>query len=209
MDLDWRVRSFANSHKNNTDWQLKSVPAVRVFTRYMQNILVNEQNRTEYTWGYWGWVKMYPSLREGRIFQKLESVVKLTSIYKVVRKVLSDYLLGEIPWNRTLVDSAKGRLIYKWNKNEEFLTNLVSTADKAYFGNVDVDYNRKFTKSLIRVKTKSVKYVAKQNLTQFLNSDSTQTVIICVKGEINEVARDFARLGFQIKVYQSFENMTL
>ena len=155
------------------------------------------------------WVKIYPSLSDGIIFLKLEFVDKPTVAYKKVRKVFSDYLLGEITWNRTLVDSAKGRLIYKWTQNEESLSSLVSTSDKAYFRNVDVDYNRKFTKSLIRVKSKSVESFAKQILTQFLNSDLTQTVIVCDKKRINQVARDFAGLGFQIKVYQSFENVTL
>ena len=191
---------------NNTDWQLKSIPALRVFTRYMQNILqalVDEEMETR------SWVKIYPSLSDGRIFLKLEFVDKPAAAYKEVRKVFSDYFLGEVTWNRTLVDSAKGRLIYKWTQNEESLSSLVNTADKAYFRNVDVDYNRKFTKSLIRVKTKSLQSVAKQVLTQFLNSDLTQTVIVCDKGKMNEVARDFAKLDLRIKVYQSFENITL
>ena len=91
---------------------------------------------------------------------------------------------------------------------KSLMSGLVSQADTAYFRHVDANYNRMFTKSLDRVNRKSVKSVAKQILTQFLDADSTQTVIVCNKEKMGEVAQDFAKLGFQMKLYNSYEETT-
>ena len=70
-------------------------------------------------------------------------------------------MLGETPWDETLVDSAKGELIYAWTAKEESIEALTNQALLAYFRNVDTSYNRMFTKSLARVKSKSLKSIAK------------------------------------------------
>ena len=115
-------------------------------------------------------------------------------------------MLGREPWNTTLVDSAKGLLIYEWTEKENSMIGLVNIVDTAYLSNVDTHNNRKFIKSLAKVKSKSLKSLATQILTQFLNSESTQTVIVCNQEKMNQVAREFAKLGLQIKVYQSFDD---
>ena len=83
---------------------------------------------------------------------------------------------------------------------------LANQAYLMYFRNVDTSYNRMFTKSLATVKSKSLKSIAKQILTQFLNADSTQTVIVCNKGKISTVSKDFTKLGFRMKIYQSYDD---
>ena len=90
-------------------------------------------------------------------------------------------------------------------KSDETMTNFVHKLGIVYFRNVDSNYDRMFIKSLATVNSKSLKSVAEQILQQFLNSDSTQTVIVCNKKKINKVAKDFAKFGFRVKVYQSFE----
>ena len=93
-----------------------------------------------------------------------------------------------------------------WKIQQKFISGFLNSLDASYLRNVDANYNRMFIKSLARVKSKDLKSVAKQILTQFLHTDSVQTAIVCNQEKINHIGIDFAKLGFQIKVYQSFED---
>ena len=196
---------------NNTDWGLKSVPDIVTLTRYMKiiwDIEMRPKDDLKAT-GHSSRFELNPSLSTGRIILKLNNVANLTTSYKKVKRVFRDYLQGKKPWNETLVDSAKGLLIYEWTEKEDSMRGLVNTADESYFRNVDAKYNRMFIKSLARVKSESLKSVANQILTPFLDSDSTQTIVVCNKKKMSQVAMDFAKLGFHIKVYQSFKDTAL
>ena len=75
-------------------------------------------------------------------------------------------MLGKRPLNETLVDSAKGALIYEWTEKKNSISGLVNTVDTSYLRNMNAQSNRMFTKSLTRVKSQSLKSVAKQILSQ-------------------------------------------
>ena len=190
---------------NNTDWLKKSVPATRTLMKFLTNILYYEVRGKGLAYSVH--LDLYQS--KGRIDLKLHKAAQLVAAYKEVRRVFRDYLLGKALWDEALIDSAKGALIYSWTEKEESMSDLVNEADKAYLRSVDPNYNRMLTKSLARVKSKSVNSVAKQILTHFLNPDSTQTVIVCNKERISEVTKDFAKLGFHMKIHQSYEDTAL
>ena len=183
---------------------MKSGPAIMTLTKFLKIILDNAMRTNDE--GNMLEIELNPSLSTGRIILKLRNAPKLTAVYKKVRRVLKDYLMGKKPWNKTMVDSAKGLLIYEWTQKEKFISGFVSTLDASYLRNMDANYNRMFIKSLAKVKSEDLKSVAKGILTQFLHPDSVQTVIVCNQEKINHIRMDFAKLGFQIKVHRSFED---
>ena len=187
---------------NNTDWMMKSIPATRTLLNYLSNTFFYKVRGKGLAYT----AEMLLSVNTGRIILKLYDAAQLTAAYKEVRRIFRGHLLGKTPWDETLVDSAKGELIYTWTVREESMEALANQAYLMYFRNVDTSYNRMFTKSLATVKSKSLKSIAKQILTQFLNADSTQTVIVCNKEKISTVSKDFTKLGFRMKIYQSYDD---
>ena len=126
-----------------------------------------------------------------------------------MRQIFQSYIEGKTLWDEALTESAKGALIYSWAGKEETVTGLVSQAVRAYTRQTDSKYNRFFTKSLAKVNTDDLKAAANKVLPQFLLANSTQTVVVCNKGRINEVVEDLSKYGMDIKLYDSYEDTFL
>ena len=187
---------------NNTDYLMESIPATMVLLRYLADEMFFEirGRGLAYT------AKLLLSVETGRIMLKLYRSAQITAAYKEVRRIFTEHLSGIRSWDKTKVDSAKGQLIYSWTAKEETIEDLALQAVLAYFKNVDTSYNRMFIESLSRVKSESLESIAKQILTQFLEADSTRTTVVCNKEKNSQVARDFAKLGYNMKLYPSYED---
>ena len=147
---------------------------------------------------------MYMSVSTGRIVLSISKSSRLADAYKAVREIFQSYIEGNTLWDEALAESAKGALIYSWAEKEETVTGLVSQAVRAYTRQTDSKYNRFFTKSLAKVNTDDLKAAAIKVL-----ANSTQTVVVCNKGRINEVVEDLSKYGMDIKLYDSYEDTFL
>jgi len=190
---------------NNSDWTAKEVSDTRVLLKYLSDRLYHQVRGKGLTYS----ISMYMSVSTGRIVLSLSKSSQLADAYKAVRTIFQNYVDGETLWDEALVESAKGALIYSWAEKEETVTGLVSQAVRAYTRETDSKYNRFFTKSLARVNTDDVKAAADKILPQFLLSNSTQTVVVCNKGKINQVVEDLSKYGMEIKLYDSYEDTFL
>merc|ERR1712179_736201 len=152
---------------------------------------------------------MYLSVNEGRTTLRIYMASRMVDSYMVVHTTFQNYLYGKTPWEEELVESAKGALIYFRTASEETVTGLISQAVTAYMMDTDSKYNRVFTKSLAKVNTDDVRAVAEGILGQFLLPNKTQTVVVCNKGEIDQVVDNLTNYGIDIKLYKSYEDTFL
>jgi len=190
---------------NNSDWTAKDVSDSRVLLKYLSDRLYHEVRGKGLTYS----ISMYMSVSTGRIVLSLSKSSQLADAYKTVREIFQNYIDGETVWEEALVESAKGALIYSWAEKEETVTGLVSQAVRAYTRETDSRYNRVFTKSLAKVNADDLKAAAEKILPQFLLANSTQTVVVCNKGKINQVVEDLSKFGMEIKLYESYEDTFL
>ena len=177
----------------------------RVLLKYLSDRLYHEVRGKGLTYS----ISMYMSVSTGRIVLSLSKSSQLADAYKAVRQIFQSYIEGKTLWDEALAESAKGALIYSWAEKEETVTGLVSQAVRAYTRQTDSKYNRFFTKSLAKVNTDDLKAAANKVLPQFLLANSTQTVVVCNKGRINEVVEDLSKYGMDIKLYDSYEDTFL
>jgi len=190
---------------NNSNWAAKEVSNTRVLLKYLSDRLYHEVRGKGLTYS----ISMYLSVSTGRIVLSLSKSSQLADAYKAVRNIFESYIEGETKWDDALLESAKGALIYSWAEKEETVTGLVSQAVRAYTRETDSKYNRFFTKSLAKVNTKDLKKAAEKTLPQFLLPNSTQTVVVCNKGQIDGVVEDLQKYGMEIKLYGSYEETFL
>jgi len=190
---------------NSSDWMAKDVSDTRVLLKYLSDRLYHEVRGKGLTYS----ISMYLSVSTGRIVLSMSKSAQLADAYKAVREIFQNYVEGQTSWDEALSESAKGALIYSWAEKEETVTGLVSQAVRAYTRQTDSKYNRYFTKSLANVNTDDLKAAANKLLPQFLLPNSTQTVVVCNKGRINEVVDDLSKFGMEIKLYDSFEDTFL
>jgi len=190
---------------NNTDWADKDVAAIKVLLQYLSRRLFNEVRGKGLAYGS----HMSLSLSQGRITLGISRASRMVDAYNVVHTIFQNYLDGETPWEEELVESAKGAQIYSQTTLEETMTGLISQAALAYMIDTDSKYNRVFTKSLAKVNTDDVRAVAEGILGQFLIPNKTQTVVVCNKGEIDQVVDNLTNYGIDIKLYKSYEDTFL
>ena len=92
--------------------------------------------------------------------------MKKCSLLRLLVSINVFYLQGVTEWDETLIDSAKGSLIYSWAEKEETVSGLVTEANKAYRRGADSKYNRQFTVSIGDVTIEQIKEVAKRYLSE-------------------------------------------
>merc|ERR1712032_411690 len=145
-----------------------------------------------------------------RIVLGMSKSAQLTGAYKAVRDILDNYVQGVTEWDKTLIDSAKGSLIYSWAEKEETVSGLVTEANKAYRRGADSKYNRQFTVSIGDVTIEQVKEVAKRVLPLFLDNEKTQSVVVCNSGRIGPIVEDMKTMfGMEFKLFDKYENTFL
>merc|ERR1711860_297737 len=146
----------------------------------------------------------------GRVVLGMSKSVQLTGAYKAVREILNNYVQGVTEWDKALVESAKGALIYSWAEKEETVSGLVTEANKAYRRGADSKYNRQFTVSIADVTTEQVKEVANRILPLFLDNEKTQSVVVCNSGRIGPNVDDMKMMfGLELKLFDKYENTFL
>ena len=190
---------------NNTNWMAEEVPAVRVLLRYMSDRLYHEVRGKGLTYS----IAMYLSVSTGRLGLKLSKSSQLVEAYNVTRQLLAGYVDNTTSFDPTLVESAKGALIYSWAEKEETLIGLVKEAARAYTRRTDSKYNRAFTRSLADVQAKDLAVAAKKLLPLFLSPSTTLTSVVCNKGSFEEVVEELSKFGYKFKTYKELEDTFL
>ena len=123
---------------NNTDWTDPAVASERVMLQYISDRMYDEVRGQGLTYG----VSLSLSVTEGRTTLSLTRSSRVVEAYNTVREILERFLSDEDQWDPSLVDSAKGSLIYSWTEKEETVEDLVDQTVKAYFRQTDSNYNR-------------------------------------------------------------------
>jgi len=190
---------------NNTNWMAEEVPAVRVLLRYMSDRLYHEVRGKGLTYS----IAMYLSVSTGRLGLKLSKSSQLVEAYNVTRQLLAGYVDNTTSFDPTLVESAKGALIYSWAEKEETVIGLVKEAARAYTRRTDSKYNRAFTRSLADVQAKDLAVAAKKLLPLFLSPSTTLTSVVCNKGSFEEVVEELSKFGYKFKTYKELEDTFL
>ena len=121
--------------------------------------------------------------------------------YAIFRYINSD------AWEQSLLDSAKGSIIYSWTTREETIEKLGSQSVKSYMWGVDYRYNRQFIDKLETVGLEDVQIEANKYLTFFLTPEATQSVVVCGTAVIEGVVDKF-RDKFDID-YSIFDSSKL
>jgi len=190
---------------NNSDWMKPEVPAERVLLRYLTDRLYHEVRGKGLTYS----ISMALSITVGRLQLKFSKSSQLAEAYRVTREILYRYIDGESKFDAALVESAKGALIYSWAEKEETVVGLVKESARAYTRQTDAKYNRYFTRSLANVEVRDLEEAASRLLPQFLSPNSTVTVVVCNKGNINEVVGQLGEMGFDFVTYDKLEDSFL
>ena len=123
---------------NNTDWTDTAVASERVMLKYISDRMFDEVRGQGLTYG----VSLSLSVTEGRTTLSLTRSSRVVEAFTTVREILERFLSDEDHWDPSLVDSAKGSLIYSWTEKEETVEDLVDQTVKAYFRQTDSNYNR-------------------------------------------------------------------
>ena len=123
---------------NNTDWADPAVASERVMLQYISDRMYDEVRGQGLTYG----VSLSLSVTEGRTTLSLTRSSRVVEAYNTVREILERFLSDEDQWDPSLVESAKGSLIYSWTEEEETVEDLVDQTVKAYFRQTDSNYNR-------------------------------------------------------------------
>ena len=123
---------------NNTDWTNPAVASDRVMLQYISDRMYDEVRGQGLTYG----VSLSLSVTEGRTTLSLTRSSRVVEAYTTVREILQRFVSDEDSWDPSLVDSAKGSLIYSWTEKEETVEDLMDQTVKAYFRQTDSNYNR-------------------------------------------------------------------
>ena len=113
-------------------------------------------------------------------------------------------------WDQTLMESAKGSMIYSWTEKEETTESMVGQAVKSYLRRTDARYNRQFVTELARVELEDLVEVADRFLPHFMEGDRTQTVVVCNPGAVEGIVEDFSnQFGIELETFESLESSYL
>ena len=123
---------------NNTDWADPAVASERVMLQYISDRMYDEVRGQGLTYG----VSLSLSVTEGRTTLSLTRSSRVVEAYSTVREILERFVSNEDNWDPSLVESAKGSLIYSWTEKEETVEDLVEQTVKAYLRQTDSAYNR-------------------------------------------------------------------
>ena len=129
--------------------------------------------------------------------------------FKIIQNILRNHIENVKIWDKNLVASARGSIIYTLVANEETKENLIEVNLKAYLRGNDINYNRKLIYSVAEVKLEDLKKAAKTILPQFLSPNLTQTVVVCHPNTIRKVKEEFMKVGFNLTVFDSLEDSYL
>jgi len=187
---------------NNTDWTDPEISHIRVLLRYLSDRLYNEVRGKGLTYS----ISMYLSVSTGQITLKFSKSSQLADAYAAVVEILTRYINEKSSFEKSLAESAKGALIYSWSSKEETITGLIKEAVRAYIRRIDSHYNRQFTRSLADVTSEDMAKSAKKILPLFLSPETTQSVVVCSKGTVNQVVEELNVWGMDFTVYDSLED---
>jgi len=190
---------------NNTDWTHKEVADLRVLLQYLSDRMYDEVRGSGLTYG----VSMSVSVTEGRFSLSFSRSSRLFKAYSAVRDILARYSENPDAWDSTLLDSARGSVIYAWAEKEETVENLLSQAMKAYVRNTDTKYNRDFVYALGNTSTESIKNLATRILPAFLDPATTQTVIVCNPSAVEDLVEQFQDFDIPLTVIESLDQSFL
>jgi len=190
---------------DNTDWTKPSAAAERVMLQYLSDRMYDEVRGQGLTYG----VSMAVSITEGRATLSLTRSSRVAEAYEAVREILKRYVDNEDEWDKSLLASAKGSLIYSWTEKEETVEDLMGQTVKAYMRQTDTKYNRDFVRALGRVTLSDVRAAALQILPSFLSADTSQTVIVCPPTNIKDVAEEFGETGLQLTEFTNLDQTFL
>ena len=115
-----------------------AVACERVMMQCISDRMYDEVRGQGLTYG----VSLSLSVTEGRTTLSLTRSSRVVEAFTTVREILERFLSDEDQWDPSLVDSAKGSLIYSWTEKEETVEDLVDQTVKAYFRQTDSNYNR-------------------------------------------------------------------
>jgi len=187
---------------DNPDWTHQEVADIRVMLQYLSDRMYDEVRGSGLTYG----VSMSLSVTEGRIVLSFSRTSRMFEAYSAVRDILRRYIEDPTTWDPTLLDSARGSMIYSWAEKEETVENLLGQAVKAYMRQTDSKYNRQFVLALAETSTERIKKLASSLLPAFLDSNTSRTVVVCNPTTVQELQEEYQEFGIQLNLIESLED---
>merc|ERR1719495_495809 len=146
------------------------------------------------------------SITEGRISVSFSRTSRMFEAYSAVRDILTRYIEDPSEWDPTLLDSARGSMIYSWTEKEETVETLLTQAVKAYMRATNSHYNRQFVRALADTSSNRIKQLASELLPAFLDASRTQTVVVCNPSSLGDLVEEFeTEFGIQLHTIESLE----
>jgi len=190
---------------NIPDWTHPQVAEVRVLLQYLSDRMYDEVRGSGLTYG----ISMSLSVTEGRINLSFSRTSRMVEALSAVRDILRRYSEDLNTWDSTLLDSARGSMIYSWAEKEETVENLLSQTVKSYMRKTDSKYNRNFVLALASTSTSRIKELAAELLPAFLDPAATQTAIVCNPGAVPDLVDEFKQFDIELNVVESLEESFL
>jgi len=168
------------------DWESEEVAAVRVMLQYLSDRMFDQIRGQGWTYG----VSSRISVSTGRLYVNFYRASDLANAYPAFREMVQNYTRAKDPieWDRVLLDSAVGSLIYQYVNGEETLENMFHNAVSAYLRDTfDPFYSKRFVQLLSKVTVDDVKKVAQKYLPLFEDNSKTRTAIVCSPGQVSTI----------------------
>lgn len=189
----------------NEDWYNPEVADIRVMLQYISDRMYDEVRGSGLTYG----VSLSLSVTEGRITLSFSRTSRMVEAFSAVQGILKRYSEDSDTWDPTLLDSARGSMIYSWTEKEETVEHMLSQTVKAYMRGTDTKHNRGFIKELAGTSTERIKKLASRLLPAFLDSNATQTAIVCNPAAVAELVEEFKQFNIELNVIESLEDSFL
>lgn len=186
-------------------WDNPEMTILRVMLNYLQDQMSNEirGKGLAYSAGTYG------IFSGGQIALYLHRSAQLVDAYEEFRNLLRTYT-SENSFTNTLMDSAKGSMVYSFANKENTISSFVRSSLLSYLrSSHDPFYHRRVIQQIMNTTTVDVERVAKTYLKDFLDPSKTKTVIVCNPNDAEKVRKGFEDFGFDLETIDDLENSIL
>ena len=160
---------------NNTDWNDPEVAPLEVLLEYISSRMYERVRGPGFTYS----ISMQFSITRGHITLDIRKSSQMVNAVKKVKEIFKEYTSKNTTiWEQTLLDSAKGSVIYRRTSHEETVEELVFNSALSYMRNTDATWNRNHIKHVSKVELKDVVKAAQKFLPKFFDELYSNTVMV-------------------------------